>query len=306
MGGASGEHEVSLVSGRAVEAALDRKKYDVTPIVISKHGKWEAPLTRRYDVVLPILHGPRGEDGTVQGLLELAGIPYVGAGVVGSAVSMDKDVMKRLFRAAGLPVVPHLCVRRKQWKAGPESVQKLIEESLDYPVFVKPANLGSSVGISKVRGRGELNAAMELAAQYDPKIVIEQGVNARELECAVLGNDAPKASVVGEVVAAKEFYDYEAKYADVGSRTIVPAKLEFAVTERVRGLALAAFRACEGRGLARVDFFLHRATGAIYVNEINTMPGFTPISMYPKLWEASGVPFPALLDRLIALALERD
>ncbi|HUX66050.1 MAG TPA: D-alanine--D-alanine ligase family protein [Terriglobales bacterium] len=316
LGGQSGEHEVSLVSGRAVMAALDRKKYQVTPILIGRDGRWTIgrrqaalePMPRRrppFDVILPILHGPRGEDGTVQGLLELAGIPYAGAGVLGAAVAMDKDVMKRLFQQAGLPIVPYLRVERAAWERAPRRVVAALERSLRYPMFVKPANLGSSVGISKVHGRAELGPALALAAQFDPKLVVEQGVEARELECAVLGNAAPEASVVGEVVAGREFYDYQAKYADAGSRTLVPAPIPARVARQARQMALAAFAAAECAGLARVDFFLENSSGRLLVNEINSMPGFTPISMFPMLWAASGLPFPALLDRIIALALER-
>lgn len=314
MGGRSGEHEVSLVSGRAVAAALDRRKYSVSEMVITREGRWTLggkPLRSvwmtldRLDVVLPILHGPYGEDGTIQGMLEMVGVAYAGAGVLGSAAGMDKDVMKRLFRAAGLPVVASVVVARRHWQASPGVVVAEVEKALRYPVFVKPANLGSSVGISKVHRRRELAAAMGLAGRYDAKIMVEQGVAARELECAVLGNEDPQASVVGEVIAANEFYDYEAKYADVGSRTMVPAKIEARVARRVRELAIRAFQATEGAGLARVDFFLEKGSGKLYVNEINTMPGFTPISMYPKLWAAAGMDFPALLDRLIALGRER-
>lgn len=257
------------------------------------------------DVVFPVLHGTFGEDGTIQGLLELAGIPYVGAGVLGSAVGMDKDVMKRLFRDAGLPIVPWVTVLRTQWETDPAGVQKLIEKKLHLPVFVKPANLGSSVGITKVSKGGELPAALQLAGQYDRKILVEKAVSAREIECSVLGNDCPQASIPGEIVPVNEFYDYEAKYVKPGSELIIPAKLTPAETRRVQELALGAFTAIEGAGMARVDFLLDRRSRQIFVNEINTIPGFTPISMYPKLWEASGVPYAELLDRLIQLALER-
>lgn len=313
-GGQSGEHEVSRVSARAVMAALDRRKYQVTPILISKRGEWRVggkptrsvwTTLERFDVVLPILHGPYGEDGTVQGLLELVGVPYAGSGVLGSAAAMDKDVMKRLFLQAGLPVVKHVRVDRTGWRQAPQRVVAELERELRYPMFVKPANLGSSVGISKVHGRGELAPAMELAARHDAKLMVEQGVDARELECAVLGNGAPEASVMGEVVAGREFYDYEAKYADTGSRTLVPAPIPEAVSERARAMALEAFAATDCAGLARVDFFLERGSGQLLVNEVNTMPGFTPISMFPMLWAASGLPFPQLMDRIIELALER-
>jgi len=316
LGGQSGEHEVSLVSGRAVLAALDRKKYQVTPILIGRDGRWRIgnrestlePVPARrppFDVILPILHGPFGEDGTIQGLLELAGIPYAGAGVLGSAVAMDKDVMKRLFQQAGLPIVPYCRVGRAAWERTPRRVVAELERCLRYPLFVKPANLGSSVGISKVHRRAELGPALTLAARYDAKLVVEQGVEARELECAVLGNAMPEASVVGEVVAGREFYDYQAKYADAGSRTLVPARIPARVARQARQMALAAFAATECEGLARVDFFLEESTGKLLVNEINSMPGFTPISMFPMLWAASGLPFPALVDRIVALALER-
>ena len=271
------------------------------------------------DVVFPVLHGTFGEDGTIQGLFELADIAYVGSGVLGSAASMDKDVMKRLFAAARLPIVKHVTLLRSAWKADPKKCLKIIEAALKYPLFVKPANLGSSVGISKVHGRGELGQAMDLAGSFDRKLVIEQGVGGikgkpRELEVAVLGNDAPEASVVGEIVPGKEFYDYEAKYLSEGSVPIIPAKLTRPQTKQVREMAIAAFKACDCSGLARVDFLMDPMPkpgsrpgrkARIYVNEINTMPGFTSISMYPKLWAASGLAYPKLIDRLIELALER-
>jgi D-alanine-D-alanine ligase len=254
------------------------------------------------DVVFPVLHGTFGEDGTVQGLLELAGLPYVGAGVLGSAAGMDKDVMKRLFRDHGVPVVPWLLFLRAD--IGRAAVAK-VEKRFRYPVFVKPANLGSSVGISKVHKRKELLPALELAARYDRRILVEKGIDARELECSVLGNDRPQASVPGEVVPCREFYDYAAKYLEEGSDLIIPAKITPAQARRVRELACRAFQAIDCAGMARVDCFLERRTGKVYVNEINTIPGFTSISMYPKLWEASGLPYAKLLDRLIELALER-
>ena len=262
------------------------------------------------DVIFPVLHGTFGEDGTIQGLLELADIPYVGAGVLGSAAGMDKDVMKRLFRDAGLPIVKHVTVLRSAWREQPKKARRLIEGSLKYPVFVKPANLGSSVGISKVHNSSELAAAMDDAAQYDRKLVIEQGVGgdkakAREIECSVLGNDNPMASVPGEIVPIKEFYDYDAKYLVEGSRPIIPAKLPKGKLKEVQRLAIAAFQAVDCAGLARVDFLMDPRSEKIYVNEINTMPGFTSISMYPKLWAASGVPYAELIDRLILFGLER-
>src|SRR5271170_311778 len=267
------------------------------------------------DVIFPVLHGTFGEDGTIQGLFELAGIAYVGAGVLGSATGMDKDVMKRLFAAAKLSIPKHVSFLRAEWEASPKKTIAKIEVALKYPVFVKPANLGSSVGITKAHDRKELGPAIDLAASYDRKIVVEQGVGgkggkARELEVAVLGNDHPEASVVGEIVPSKEFYDYEAKYLSEGSDLIIPAKLTKAQTKRVQQMAIAAFRACDCSGLARVDFLMEPTSssgkaGRIYLNEINTMPGFTSISMYPKLWAASGIAYPELIDRLIALALER-
>jgi D-alanine-D-alanine ligase len=287
------------------------------------------PLAASLDVVFPVLHGTFGEDGTIQGLLELADIAYVGSGVLGSSAAMDKDAMKRLFAAAGLPQTPHVTLLRSQWRADPKRATRLIEKSLRYPLFVKPANLGSSVGISKVHDRSELAAAIDLAASFDRKLMVEQGVGGpgvkpREFEVAVLGNDAPQASVVGEIVPNKEFYDYDSKYADSPedpSIPIIPARLTQSESKQVRAMALAAFRACDCSGLARVDFLMEPAANGkgktasgkgkkrskprIFLSEINTMPGFTSISMYPKLWQASGKPYRKLIDRLIALALER-
>ena len=258
------------------------------------------------DVVFPVLHGPYGEDGTVQGLLELANLPYVGCGVLASAVGMDKGMMKVVFAQHGLPQVDHAVVLRSEWARDRAGVRAALLARLPAPLFVKPANLGSSVGISKVHDAGELDAALDLAAGFDRKIVVEAGVpNAREIECAVLGNDAPEASTAGEVVPSREFYDYEAKYLDEGSKTIVPADLTAAQLADVQRLSKAAFLAIDGTGLARVDFLLCRDDGRLYVNEVNTLPGFTTISMYSKLWEASGVSYSALIDRLIELAMER-
>ena len=262
------------------------------------------------DIIFPVLHGTFGEDGTIQGLLELADMPYVGAGVLGSAAGMDKDVMKALFRAAGLPIVKHVTVLRGDWEAEPRKVQKLVESKLKYPVFVKPANLGSSVGISKAHDRKELGPGIAEAAKFDRKIVIEQGVGGgrqkgREIECSVLGNDRPEASVPGEIVPSKEFYDYGAKYLDEGSELIIPAKLSKTETKTVQQLAIGAFKAVDCSGLARVDFLMEPKSRKIYLNEINTMPGFTAISMYPKLWAASGLSYPALIEKLIKLGLER-
>jgi D-alanine-D-alanine ligase len=262
------------------------------------------------DVIFPVLHGTFGEDGTIQGLLELADIPYVGAGVLGSAAGMDKDIMKKLFREAGLPIVKHITVLRSAWRTDPKKVPKQVESALKYPLFVKPANLGSSVGISKVHDRSELAGAMDEAARFDRKLVIEQGVGgtkskAREIECSVLGNDEPIASIPGEIVPIKEFYDYDAKYLDEGSELIIPAKLPKAKQKEVQQLAVRAFQAVDCSGLARVDFLMDPRTGKMFVNEINTMPGFTSISMYPKLWAASGIQYPELIDRLIRLGLQR-
>ena len=257
------------------------------------------------DVVFPVLHGPYGEDGTVQGLLELASVPYVGSGVLASAAGMDKAAMKALFAAHGLPQAEYRVVTQHQWSREP-GTQAARLLALGLPLFVKPANLGSSVGISKVKTADDLAAALATAFQFDRKAVVEAGVpEPREIECAVLGNDEPEASVAGEVIPSREFYDYEAKYLDSGSRTIIPADLDAATVARVQALALDAFRAIDGAGMARVDFLLSRATGALLLNEINTIPGFTTISMFSKLWEASGVAYGALIDRLIALALER-
>jgi len=287
------------------------------------------PLAASLDVIFPVLHGTFGEDGTIQGLFELADIAYVGSGVLGSSTAMDKDAMKRLFAAAGLPQTPHIALLRSEWRANPKRATRLIEKSLAYPVFVKPANLGSSVGISKVHGRGELAAAIEIAASFDRKLVIEQGVGGpgvkpREFEVSVLGNDSPEASVVGEIIPNKEFYDYESKYADSPespSIPVIPAQLTRSEAKQIREVALAAFRACDCAGLARVDFLMEpaargkgktaagkgkeRSKARIYLNEINTMPGFTSISMYPKLWQASGLSYKKLIDRLIGLAIER-
>jgi len=269
------------------------------------------------DVVFPVLHGTFGEDGTIQGLFELAGIAYVGSGVLGSSAGMDKDVMKRLFAQAGLPIVKHVTLLRADWERQPRKAIAQVEAALKYPLFVKPANLGSSVGISKAHDRAELGPALTLAAKYDRKLVVEQGVGgaarrgqapakARELEVAVLGNDDPKASVVGEIIPGKEFYDYEAKYLSEGSVPVIPARLTRAETKQIREMAIAAFRACDLSGLARVDFLMEPdGKRRIYLNEVNTLPGFTQISMYPKLWEATGLGYKDLITRLIELALER-
>ncbi len=338
FGGQSDEHDVSLRSAQTVMAALDPAKYEVVPIGITREGRWLAggdsfhqlaahsPLfalvsnglvetatpaalatvfAGGLDVVFPVLHGPMGEDGTVQGFLELAGVPYVGAGVLGSAVAMDKAIAKELLARAGLPQAPWLTVRRREWERNPDAVCQRVAECLGFPCFTKPANLGSSVGITKVHGPDELPGGINEAARYDRKIVIERGVDARELEVSVLGNEEPIASVAGEIVPCNEFYDYNAKYIDDRSELIIPAPVPPAVMDEVRALAVAAFRALDLAGMARVDFFLDRNTDQLYVNEVNTIPGFTSISMYPKLWEASGIPLPELVDRLIGLALER-
>ncbi len=261
---------------------------------------------RAIDVMFPVLHGPYGEDGTVQGLLELANVPYVGAGVLASAVGMDKAAMKLVFAARGLPMVDYEVLLKRDWQRDQRALMHTVVARLGFPVFVKPANLGSSVGISKAKHATELKAAIDLAAQFDRKIIVEAAVpHAREIECAVLGNDEPDASVPGEIISAREFYDYEAKYLDGGSSERIPALITEAQTEEVRTLSVAAFKAIDGAGMARVDFLLAGDSGVLYVNELNTIPGFTTISMYAKLWAASGLDYPTLLDRLIALALER-
>jgi D-alanine-D-alanine ligase len=257
------------------------------------------------DVIIPVLHGPYGEDGTVQGLLELAGIPYVGAGVTGSAVGMDKAIFKNVMAAQGIPIVPWRLVLASVWRAKGTAVVDELEEALAYPMFTKPANLGSSVGINRCTNRAELEAGLDTATQYDRRIVVEQGIEARELEVAVLGNEVPAASVVGEIRPRRAFYDYVAKYVSDDSELLIPAPLDEAVAAEVRDLALRAYRAIDCAGMGRVDLLMDKESGALYLNEINTIPGFTRISMYPKLWEASGLPYSELLDRLIALAIER-
>jgi D-alanine-D-alanine ligase len=293
------------------EAHLVAHPSEDTMLAIERRAGAEADSTATVtgvglDVVFPVLHGPYGEDGTVQGLLELANVPYVGAGVLGSAVGMDKAVMKTLFLARHLPVGPYIVVLRPEWQKSVQAVSDRVAKELGYPVFVKPANLGSSVGISKAKTPSDLMNAMELALQFDRKIVIEAAVaDAREIECAVLGNDDPQASLPGEIIPSREFYDYEAKYLDENSKAVIPAQLTEAQIHDVQHLSIAAFRAVDGAGMARVDFFLARDSGEIFLNEVNTIPGFTTISMYPKMWEATGVAYPELIDRLIALALER-
>jgi D-alanine-D-alanine ligase len=288
----SDETILSIKRGMPDEAAADPTQALVTGLHV--------------DVIFPVLHGPYGEDGTIQGLLELANVPYVGAGVLASAVGMDKAVMKVLFSARGLPVCDYRVVLRRDWEGRPNEIAADLERQLRFPMFVKPANLGSSVGISKAKDAASLRDAMDLAGSFDRKIVIEAAVpDAREIECAVLGNDDPEASVAGEVIPSREFYDYEAKYLDEASKIIIPADLPPATADEIRMLSIAAFRAIDGAGMARVDFLMTRTNGEIFVNEVNTIPGFTTISMYSKLWGATGVDYPALLDRLIALALER-
>ena len=291
-----------LEEGKAVTPSVDPTGPKLLPLAKSVASPSARP---QVDVIFPVLHGTFGEDGTIQGLLELADVPYVGAGVLASSTGMDKDVMKRLFRDAGLPVVPWELVLRRDWENDPVAVRRRIEKRLRYPFFVKPANLGSSVGITKVREAGELATGMDLAARYDRKILVEKAVDAREIECAVLGNENPEASLPGEVIPVNEFYDYEAKYIKEGSELLIPARLSPRQVKRVQELAVRAFKAIDCAGMGRVDFLLDRKSGRIFVMEINTIPGFTPISMYPKLWEVSGLPYSKLLDRLIELALER-
>jgi D-alanine-D-alanine ligase len=340
FGGRSGEHEVSLASAASVIRGLDPDKYEAVPIGITKEGHWligagaqkmlpevlkggqrvmmtadptDAALVRldgsgggqRLDVVFPVMHGTFGEDGTIQGLLDLAGLPFVGAGVLGSAIGMDKDVSKRLLQVAKIPVVPWIAVQRADWERHPKEVQISVEKKFKYPVFVKPATLGSSVGMTKVHSRAELAPALHLAGEFAMKILVERCMIAREIEVSVLGNHDPQASVPGEIVPHREFYDYTAKYLEEGTQLLIPAKLKPTQVKKIQHYAVAAFRALELSGMARVDFFLEKKGGKIYLNEVNTIPGFTSISMYPKLWEASGIPFRELLDKLIALALEQ-
>jgi D-alanine-D-alanine ligase len=361
FGGQSGEHEISLLSARSIMRALDKEKYEVVPLGITRDGHWvtrgnplkelvqasnlwhkeqlladptvagagetngaatgrelvAADPTRAemiatgsplggLDVIFPVLHGPHGEDGTVQGLLELAGVPYVGAGVAGSALGMDKALFKQVMIANGLPLAPWRLVLRSRWQRARATVVAELEEALPYPMFVKPANLGSSVGISKAHDRTELIAGLDDAARYDRRLLVEQGIHAREIEVSVLGNDDPIASIPGEIIPGREFYDYAAKYIDDSSELLIPAPLPPETARRAQELAVAAFRAADIAGMARVDFLLDKESGTLYLNELNTIPGFTAISMYPKLWAASGIPYPELLDRLVALALERD
>lgn len=345
FGGRSAEHDVSLASARSVMDNLDGE-FDVVPIGITREGRWLAggdpwlalsegdegvepvtltpdpaggrallrlqphedqmPRITDIDVIFPVLHGTYGEDGTVQGLLELADVPYVGCGVLASAVGMDKAVMRALFRAADLPVLPYVTFLRREWESDPDRVVALIEGVLHYPVFVKPANLGSSVGISKAKRAGDLATALDLAASYDRKIVVEQGINARDIEISVLGNDDVAVSMPGEVIPSNEWYDYAAKYLDGASEILIPAPIAQETTEEIQRLAVEAYRAVDASGLSRVDFLLDRDSGQLWLNEINTLPGFTPISMYAKMWAASGVSYRDLCRRLVRLALERQ
>ena len=305
-GGRSGEHEVSLRSAKAVMDALPAELYKVLPYFISPEGRWspkpiqpEPGANAEIDVVFPVLHGTFGEDGTMQGLLELADLPYVGPGVLASSACMDKEVTKRLCEQSGLPVVEYEVVYsgNVEWER--------LEQRLGYPMFVKPANLGSSVGISKAKTREEVHAAIELACRYDHKVIVERSIVGHELECAVLGNQEPEATLPCEILPSKEFYDYEDKYLLDKAQVRMPANLPPEMLQRVRELAVACFKAMGCEGLSRVDFLVEKATGSIYINEPNTIPGFTSISMYPKMWEHMGLPFPALVERLLALAVER-
>jgi D-alanine-D-alanine ligase len=351
FGGRSGEHEVSLASARSVMEAIDKTKYEVVPIGITKEGRWiasgdpmkalasgdadasqpaallgdpsrrglmrledreqsvEATRLSELDVVFPVLHGTYGEDGTVQGLLELAGIPYVGAGVIGSSVGMDKAVFKDVIKAHGFPIVAHVVVKRKAWDADPEAVMDRVEAKLGYPVFTKPANMGSSVGISKCHDRAGLAAGLAEAARFDRKLIAEEAVpEAREIEVSVLGNDDPIASIPGEIIPSREFYSYEAKYFDEGddaSELLIPAPISPELTEKVREMAVEVYKSIDCAGMARADFLLSGESDALYVNEVNTIPGFTSISMYPKLWAATGISYPELIARLVDLAVER-
>jgi D-alanine-D-alanine ligase len=346
FGGRSVEHEVSVTSARAVARAMAEGGLECIPVAITKRGQWlsarlsteildgeaaavpeagdairwgvepgrglvsfhpgAAPEAIAVDAVFPLVHGWGGEDGRMQGALELAGVPYVGSGVTGSAVGMDKAISKGLFAVAGIPIGPWIAVSRLEWREDRAAVVEAAGGELGYPLFVKPANGGSSVGISKVDSAESLPAAIEAALEHDSRLVIERGLAAHEIECAVLGNERPEASGLGEIVPGREFYDYEAKYHDDSSRLIIPAPLPEEVTDRVREFSLAAFRALDLAGFARVDFLVERGTHQVYINEVNTLPGFTPISMFPKLWAARGLPFPDLVRRLVELALERE
>lgn len=344
FGGQSGEHDVSLRSAQTVMSGLDPERYEVVPIGITRDGQWLAggdpfaaltassPLfalgdgtaspvaadetptessmpaifSGGIDVVFPVLHGPMGEDGTIQGMLELTGMPYVGAGVLGSALSMDKAMAKTVLAQDGLPQAPWRLASRKEWEHDPDAVTEWISEIIGFPCFIKPSNMGSSVGVSKVHDPSEIPAAMREACRFDRRILIEKGIDARELEISVLGNDEPIASIVGEVIPSNEFYDYNAKYVDDRSELLVPAPIDGSTMAEIQELAISAFQALDLAGMARVDFFMDKQTDQIYINEVNTIPGFTAISMYPRLWQASGMPLEELIDRLIGLALERS
>lgn len=299
FGGKSAEHEVSLQSARNVMSALDKKKYQITPIKINKDGKFKFDIIKNFDVILPVMHGPFGEDGSMQGLLKLAGIPFVGPSVLGSAVGMDKDVTKKLLRDAGISVGKFITIR-----LGDKVNFIKIKKELGLPLFIKPANMGSSVGISKVRNEGEFKKGILEAFKFDGKVIIEEFIAGREIECALLGNDVPMASIPGEIIANQDFYSYDAKYVNEGSRAVIPAKIDKNITKKIQELAIKTFQVLNCEGMSRVDFFLKK-NGDVLVNEINTIPGFTDISMYPKLWEMSGIPISKLLDRLIELAQER-
>ncbi|MBP9711450.1 MAG: D-alanine--D-alanine ligase [Candidatus Pacebacteria bacterium] len=298
-GGKSAEHDVSLVSARNVLQALDQKKYDITAIEIGRDGNFDLELVKSFDVIFPVLHGPFGEDGSMQGLLKLAGVPFVGPGVLGSAVGMDKDFMKRLLRDAGIPIGKFVAIRK-----GEKINFNTIKKELILPMFIKPANMGSSVGISKVRNEKEFKKALATAFLFDTKVVIEEFIDGREIECALLGNDLPMASVPGEIIAGQDFYSYDAKYNDSNSVSVIPAQIDKKTAKKVQEIAIKTFQVLGCEGLSRVDVFLKK-NGEILVNEINTLPGFTDISMYPKMWEASGLPVSKLLDRLVELAFER-
>lgn len=332
FGGRSAEHDISIISARAIFKNLDPQKYKITSIYITRKGEWKqvsSPFASarelksgptfsflpwlklagrpeiRATVYFPILHGPYGEDGTIQGLLEMADVPYVGAPVLASAIGMDKAIFKNLLSQLGLPVVPYLILGEDDWKENPSAIEKAIYSKFQLPVFVKPANLGSSVGISKVKNKKDLKPALELAFRYDRKILVEKAITGQEIECSVLGNEQPIASLPGEVIPHREFYDYADKYLEGKTQFRIPADLPEPLTKEVQRLAIAAFKAIDACGMARVDFFLEKSTNKLYINEINTIPGFTEISMYPKLWEVSGLSFKDLLNRLIELALER-
>jgi D-alanine-D-alanine ligase len=332
FGGRSAEHEVSILSARSVAEAAPRQRVELIPICIAKDGRFIAPERSArileggekseqgdkdfsfetwvrgaaLDVVFPIIHGTGGEDGTLQGYLELLGLPYVGSGVTASAVGMDKAHMKHAFAAAKLPMVETVVVLDSDWKNERDRIMRSVNNALRLPYFVKPANSGSSVGVTKVKNDKDLGDAIAFALRFDEKVLVERGIDAREIEIAVLGNDKPEASVAGEIVAGREFYDYADKYVEEGSQLVIPAKLGKDKAEEVRRYALAAFRAIGASGLARVDFFLERGTNRLYINEINTLPGFTKISMYPKLWEATEVKYPRLIERLLELGIERS